>query len=267
MTHSFLKTKIQIGNTQGPLDYKLNQTVFHHDDVPAGKRIRKEQIQEWKKSKILDFSRSNWNQSSKPDKLVCERRQMENHVHDRSNVYQYNYRAESLDPLKNVEPIDKSTKFHITRQTPAQQTLLHTLKQQTRANKGYLHRTAEIPNHPTLDESIPWNTSTYAEQKTIDRNLEKITNHAKEWTSKVTNTLPTKTKYISPMESSILLQEKIRQQKYDGVFSTKNDVVRRPISVPIEPKEFKNRYLNEQPNRIQLNEHSGIWEKSRVENK
>ena len=41
---------------------------------------------------------------------------MENYVQDRSKMYQYNFRAESLDPLRNLEPIDKPTKFHISRQ-------------------------------------------------------------------------------------------------------------------------------------------------------
>ena len=44
-----------------------------------------------------------WSKSTKVEKPICESRRMENFVADRSGPYQYNYRAESLDPLKIIE--------------------------------------------------------------------------------------------------------------------------------------------------------------------
>jgi len=88
-THEFLKASIKIGNAKGPTNYQASQTVFHHDDIPPSKRERKHEVLEWKKSKLLSSERSSWDQSYLTDKPVCERRTMENHVHDRSNRYEF----------------------------------------------------------------------------------------------------------------------------------------------------------------------------------
>jgi len=42
----------------------------------------------------------NWNKSNQIEKPIYESRKMENFVHDRTFPYQYNFRAESLDPQR-----------------------------------------------------------------------------------------------------------------------------------------------------------------------
>ncbi len=112
----YLKAKIQIGNCKGPVSYKLEQTVFHHDDIPDDRRQRHNEINHWLKSKLLSEDRPAWKKTTDPGNPVCERRRMENFANDRSTAFQYNFRGESLDCLKVVEPIDKPTKLHISAQ-------------------------------------------------------------------------------------------------------------------------------------------------------
>ena len=58
----------------------------------------------------------------------CERRTMENYKADRSSAYRFNYRAESIDSLKQSELIDKPTKFHVSAQLESTALALKELK-------------------------------------------------------------------------------------------------------------------------------------------
>lgn len=148
---NFLKSKIQIGNSKGPITYTQKQTVFHHDDVPTTKRISHDEVVNWKNKTNLPhpisnnstatlknslktsnfpspplnsslttkynveaselpkthspnrlYERGEWNSSYKVNEAVpvIERKSTENYVHDHKK-FQYNYRAESLDSLRN----------------------------------------------------------------------------------------------------------------------------------------------------------------------
>ena len=44
-----------MGNNKSPIAYTKTQTVFHHDDIPENKRIRKNEVNAWIKSKILSL--------------------------------------------------------------------------------------------------------------------------------------------------------------------------------------------------------------------
>jgi hypothetical protein len=113
--HEFLKASIQFGNVKGPITYGSKVSVFHHDDIPEKARKRHNDIINWKKSTTLSTDKPGWT-SQGAHAVVCERRTMENHKHDRSGAYQYNYRAETLDSLRMAEPFDRPTKFHVSAQ-------------------------------------------------------------------------------------------------------------------------------------------------------
>jgi hypothetical protein len=264
--NDYLKAKIQIGNSKGPYNYNRSQTVFHHDDVPVSKRIRKEQVKEWAKSKILDPNRSDWQKSTHPNKPVVERRSMENHDHDRSHQYAYNYRAETVDSLRNLEPLDKSTKFHISTQLESTAREILAQRATSQVARGQFHRTQEMPVHPNLELKREWNSTIVLTTKEQEKGLDEKTKRAKSWTSKVNSTIAIKKEYISPMESTKLFQEAVRQQKFDGTFSTKEPVIR-PQTVPEVEMPFKNRYVNDRPQKVTLTEHSGVWERNKVDNK
>lgn len=260
--HPFLKSKIQIGNSKGPIQYGPAQSVFHHDDVPENKRLRKEEVLQWASSKILDPNRSAWNKSNDPNNPVCVRRQMENHVKDRSHQFAYNYRAETVDSLRNLEPVDKSTKFHISVQLESTAKNIVEQKKKNRVLNGQLHRTKEMPVHPNL-ENATWNTTTVLTKKELDSGLNNMTTRAKSWTGKVNMTLG-HSNYVTPIESTIIFQEQVRQKKADGEFDWRVKL-NRPKTPPEEIFETNNRYKNDPPVRIQTTEHSGTWGKSGVE--
>eukprot|EP01031_Cornospumella_fuschlensis_P040504 gene40504-49370_t len=263
---NFLKAKIQIGSVKGPISFSHDQTVFHHDDVPDRSRQRKEAVDGWKKSKILDPNYHSWSKSTKPIKPVVERRQMENYKQDRGSAYQYNYRAETLDSLKMVEPVDRSTKFHISAQLPSTIQKIQTLRATDRVQGGQLHRTQEMPVHPNLELARPWNNTTVLTVKEQGEGLNKMTDHAVEWSKKVTEILPQKKEYISPMKQVAIYQDKIRQMKLEGTFSAKLNI-NRPTSEPVDRTKLKNRFLTAKLQTLTQHVHSGTWDVNPLDGK
>lgn len=262
--HKFMKSKIQIGNVEGPLNYGRQQVVFHHDDVPPNKRERKAAVMEFKRSHTLDPTHNKWNKSTDPQNRACIRRQRENHVHDRSNAYQFNYRAETVDTLRNVAPIDKSTKFHISTQLPSTAKEILEIYKQDRLQRGQYNRTLEMPVHPNLADASPWNLSTVLTLKEQKTGLDNMTNHARVWTAEVTVTLPQKKEYIGPVKGFKILQDEIRQLKSEGLFSTKLKLTC-PYTEPATEEKRHNHLLNEKINKVSRFEHSGVWGKNKVD--
>lgn len=271
----FLRASIKIGNAKGPTNYQHSQTVFHHDDIPPDKRNRKHDVLEWKKSKILSIDKHNWNQSNQTDIPFCERRTMENHVHDRSNRYNYNYRSESVDYLRNKEAIDKPTKFHISQQLESTATnLIATTRSNLNNNlldTGYLKRTEPMPINPNLEGSKEWNASTTTvSRRQFQHKLEQMTQLAKETTAKKNLVFGTVFPYESPMESSIKYQEKVRLQKAEGRFD-RTLHIDRPATVPVDRTQLRNRYLVGKPGsgsgsgKYSTHEHSGVYEYNAAE--
>mmetsp|Transcript_10988 Transcript_10988/g.17913 ORF Transcript_10988/g.17913 Transcript_10988/m.17913 type:complete len:339 (-) Transcript_10988:157-1173(-) len=266
--HPYLRAKIQIGNVKGPVSYNLGQTVFHHDDIPESKRVRRNEIKAWTKSKTLSVEDPPWNKSSKPLKPVIIRRQAENYAQDRSKAYQYNYRSETLDYLRVVEPIDRPTKFHMSAQLETRALEINRIKSTNAVQSGRFTRTGEMPVHPNLEGKAPWNVSTEVNIKQKDLRLGAITDKAKEFTGKVNSKSSTfKSKpYVGPMNSVIELQNTIRKQKAEGNFSVAKPVYR-PTSAPIDRNVMKNRIPNEVPNKFVTHEHSGVYETNRIDGK
>ena len=262
-THDFARAKIQIGSCKGPVSYKLKQTVFHHDDIPEDKRARRNEIKAWTKSTTLSSERPNWTKSTDPGKPVVERRQMENFERDRGLPYQYNYRSEHIDYLKAVEPIDKPTKFHISTQLESRAFEIREIQDQDRVHKGNFNRTGEMPVHPRLEGEGPWNVSTYFERVDKDKRLEEITEKAKEFTKKRTDKILTKKPYVSPIQSTKILQKTVREMKSRGEFNA-DMAANRPGHEPVDRRTLVNRYAIEKLNKVTSSRHSGIWEKSRT---
>lgn len=262
-THEYLRAKIQIGNVKGPVSYNLEQTVFHHDDIPEAKRLRRNEVKAWAKSKLLSVDPPSWNKSSKPVLPVIVRRQAENYAKDRSSAYQYNYRAETLDSLRMVEPIDKPTKFHLSTQLESRALELKEIKTTNRIQNGYFARTGEMPVHPNLMDAEPWKVSTEISLKEKEEKLTKMTEKAKLWTSKVnTNGDTFKKPYAGPLQAAVDLQNTIRKQKEDGTFSVKKQV-NRPGSAPVDRTKLVNRLKVEKPTVYETTTHSGVYETNR----
>eukprot|EP00968_Pinguiococcus_pyrenoidosus_P013986 scaffold1272_cov250-Pinguiococcus_pyrenoidosus.AAC.78 len=172
--HDFLKAKFQIGSCKGPLNYSHSEAVFHPDDIPKGVQRKKERLLEWKRQHRSDaaarhaFSlasgsaklgqRLKWNISVEP--LPAEPvLQRSHHAHDRSNTYQYNFRAEVLPP-KNLPPATAPSKFTVS--TMSEKELSELTRQRTAEplRAGYASRTKELPVHPNLEAKEPWDYRT-----------------------------------------------------------------------------------------------------------
>ncbi|ETW04924.1 hypothetical protein H310_04024 [Aphanomyces invadans] len=157
-----LKTKFQIGGTQAPVNYKFQESCFHIDDTPPQKIAAKHEVQASLRSKILSTERPSWDQATTESCILrtnCYKRTFANGEMNHGNMYQYNYRAEKL-PDKYPTLLAKPTKFN--------QGILEVLQQDIkpgetfgdkRMQRGICKRTEELPNHPDLRDSVPWNSS------------------------------------------------------------------------------------------------------------
>ena len=303
----FLKPKQVIGSCKLPCNFKLTQAAFHHDDIPLVKRERKNEVKQWMKSKVLSIEQAGWCKSTEVDKSrnpICERRTMENFVHDRSKFYQYNYRAEVL-PDKLIPPIDKSQKFHITEQSPSMIAKLQEMRanDETGILRGKFKVTEEMPINPKLKDAVEWNNRTQYVRDEVEACGREFTKTALESTKLKhtrlfqTNLLGTSTvrpasegtreldgldiegegtrtspilattsslKYVSPMESSQNILEEVRRQKKEGTFSTKKTVFQK-VEEPVDRSKLRNRLAIEPSRKYKVTEHSGRWEFNPVE--
>ena len=79
--------------------------------------------------------------------------------HDRPNMYQYNYRAETLPP-KNLAVIPKPHKFKIDMMDPATRSTITMKRATDPVLAGRAMRTMEMPVNPKLVGKPGWNQST-----------------------------------------------------------------------------------------------------------
>lgn len=259
-----MRAKIKIGNCKGPVSYNLNQTVFHHDDIPDDRRQRHTEIKHWLKSKVLSEERSGWQKSTDAGNPVCVRRTMENFANDRSNAFQYNYRAETLDALRTVAAIDRPTKLHVSAQMESTAFEIRDERATCRVKNGNLNRTGEMPSHPKLEGALDWQVSTVINKPVVTKQLDAITDKALSWTRQVNASEQMRAKHTGPYQAAIILQNEIRRQKIAGTFSTDKQV-NRPLTVPVDRKKLRNRFALEKLNKQSSHQHSGVWEPSKVD--
>lgn len=263
----YLKARIQIGSCKGPITYGAKQTVFHHDDIPESRRERKKEVREWARSKILSVEKPEWRKSTEHGLYkMCERRQAENHVRDRSRPYQYNYRAETLEFANVVEPIDQPGKFHMSRTTTARAKEINEIQKKDRVQNGTFKRTQEMPIHPKLVDTPLWNSGTILNPKERDSNLERMTLESRAATAKHNRRIGQSTKYKTPYEQSTDINDSVRKMKATGTFNKEEDHTH--IHHNTEGKEkivFKNRNAVESSRKYATTRHSGIWELNKAE--
>jgi hypothetical protein len=193
----------------------VNQTTIHRNDIPDDKKARVEEVNNWRKSKVLQKNQS-WNQSTQNLNPV-KSRSMENHVQDRANAYAYNFRAESLDPQRIEESIDKPTKFHLSRTSVSSAKLYQTKQLNNSIQQGHLRRTEELPINVNLIDKEGWNSMTSYSNKDNDLKLIAVTNKSKTFTGTVSKRL-NPVDYIGPMKAEKLYQKSLRKSKSDGSF-------------------------------------------------
>ena len=262
----FLKARIQIGSCKGPISYQAKQTVFHHDDIPEARRERKREVREWARSKILSVEKPEWSKSTVAGLYpVCERRQAENHIRDRSQPYQYNYRAETLEYAHIVEPIDQPHKFHLSRTTTAKAMEIAAIQKSNRVQNGYFKRIQEMPTHPKLENVVAWNNSVSPSPKERETTLQRMTLESRAATAKVTKRVGTSEKYKTPFEQSKEIADEVRKLKRTGKFNKEEDHTHHHAAVEQQKVSVKNRNAVESSRKYKTNHHSGVWEFNKAE--
>ena len=206
-----------------------------------------------------------WNKSTYINKKLTERRKMENHVLDPSKRFAYNFRAEELDTLRN--PSNNNQEHY--------DILVKTTK-----------KTTEMPNSYRLHESKAWNTeSHYAglsllASKEMKKVFEERSLKSVDW-CKTRNSKLLPDSYINPMESSLLLQEQVRELKRSGNFKDRLDagMTTSLNGTSSQSRAFQSsqnvapsstqviKYSNNKSRAYQVNKHSGVWEFNRIENR
>lgn len=153
---AFLRAKFQIGGATGPKDFGRQQQVFHKDDIPDAKLANVAGVAAWKKERSQKCGvPARWTTSVLPKDVLCVKRTRMNMERDRSNMYQYNFRAEVLPP-KNVEYVAQPSKFVVANVSPATAARVAAAKAGSRLLSGAHKRTEEMPVHPKLAGLPGW---------------------------------------------------------------------------------------------------------------
>ena len=148
------------------------------------------------------MSPNKWNKSTYIHKPPTERRKMENYVDDHGKRFAYNYRAEELDVLKNPDSTNREH-YDILVKT----------------NKSM----EEMPNSTKIHNKIPWNFECHYDglpllaSKEMKRVYAEKGLKSMEW-CKTRNIKMLPKTYVNPIESSLLIQENVRELKRNGTF-------------------------------------------------
>lgn len=258
----YLTTKACVGTCKSPMNYKLEESCFRNRDIDVTKSKRVAEVNEWAKSKILNPEPS-WNLSVQAGKPTVESRTMENFVEDRSRAFAYNYRAESLDPVRIQEPIDKPTKFHLSRTSVSAATTNRNRQSSDPIQVGIFRRVEEIPVNVKLSDKVEWNSLTTHSTKEREMRLVSLTNESKTNTTKISKFL-SKANYISPAAREEICQKTLREQKCAGTFDPASRFAKEAVENRSMPKHYG---TARKSTRYSTSEHSGVWELNKAENR
>jgi hypothetical protein len=258
----YLTTKACVGACKSPMNYKLEDNCFRNGDIDQTKSKRVAEVNEWAKSKILN-SEPTWNLSVQAGKPTVESRTMENFVGDRSRAFAYNYRAESLDPVRIQEPIDKPTKFHLSRTSVSAATTNKNRQLSDPIHEGIFRRVEEIPVNVKLSDKVEWNSMTSHSTKEREMRLVSLTNESKTNTSKNSKFL-SKANYISPTAREEICQKTLREQKCAGTFDPALRSAKEAAENTSLPKHYS---TARKSTRYSTSRHSGVWELNKAENR
>ena len=256
----YLTTKACVGTCKSPMNYKLEESCFRDNHIDETKSKRVAEVNEWAKSKILNPEPS-WNLSVQAGKQAVESRTMENFVGDRSRAFAYNYRAESLDPLRIQEPVDKPTKFHLSRTSVSAATTNKNRQLGDPIQVGIFRRVEEIPVNVKLSDKVEWNSMTSHSSKEREMRLVSLTNESKTNTTKNSKSL-SKSNYISPTAREELCQKMLREQKCAGTFDPASRLAKEAVENKYLPKHYG---TARKSTRYSTSEHSGVWELNKAE--
>ena len=272
----FLRARPRIGSCKVPVSYSAQQVVFHHDDIPEVRRQRVKEVKDWASSKLLSIDRRPWTKSTLPDGAppVCERRQAENAERNRANPYAYNFRAETLDYAKLVQPIDRPSKFRMSLQTESEVMEIARIMEQDPVQRGILKRTEEMPVHPDLLSKTPWNNGVVLSVSAQQASLDRMNVKSRQSTKRVNDMLVFSSKgYVRPVDQVILINQRLREEKKQGHKASSVKISHIPQAddgvkggdEEIDRKSLRNRQAIEPSRKYSSYRHSGTWEFNPIE--
>jgi len=145
-----LKAKYKIGAATGPMNFARGQKVFIKEETHASKLKNVEELAAWKKERSGRCGVApKWEQTTAKPDVIIPKRTRENHVHDRSHSFQYNYRAEVL-PEKNLPHIPKPHKWGVNQHSQEFKETVRAARSADRRHQGVHKRTEEMPVNPRL---------------------------------------------------------------------------------------------------------------------
>ena len=239
-----------MGSCRGPQSFKRGDTVFHRDDIPADRQARAAEVRRWKAKATakVGISRPNWNPSAhyEPPRLRVR-------VVSEGNplaAFQYNYRAEVL-PAKPPPLLSKCKSNLKLNTTTKSMEMELTRKREEYMSGAILHpkRTQEMPVHPQLANSKPWNSSTEVLLKDLDARRDSITRNAKDYMRRRARTA-SYTEGVRRSRSSQFAKSQ-QQEKHASSGETMDELQR---------KEAYNHLAKTAVSRYKVRFHSGIFE-------
>ena len=267
----FLQAKPRIGSCKNPVNYAAAQVVFHKDDIPESRRARKLEVREWASSQILSIKRKPWTKETMTGlHPLCERRQAENQKGDRSKPYVFNFRAETLDFARTAPPIDRPSKFKLSRQLDTEVARLQELHSSDPVQRGQFKRTQEMPTHPKLVDALAWDPRTVLPAAEQAVNLARMTARSRAATAKVNGSLGLTREYMSPESQVCSINETVRSQKRDGTFSRSEQLAshtkhEQEVPLAVYRRSLRNRQALEPSRKYSTYAHSGTWELNATE--
>jgi hypothetical protein len=255
----FLKSKYQIGSVNGPLDFGRKQVAFHRDDINPQKLKNVEDLREWKMERSNKCGyQPRWNNSNQPENIIAIKRSRENSDHDRSNMYQYNYRAEVLPP-KNVMHIPNPGKWGVTSFSKELIESIEMQKAGSRLLQGQYKRTEEMPVNPKLEGKSEWSKESRASRQELISRAKKQSEASKRSSVRGMQSLDPE-EYLTPQEKYESFRDGVRTLKTAGL--TKGYIASLNAKEDI-PKH--NRLAKESSSKERTFHHSGVYEYNRTE--
>mmetsp|Transcript_55461 Transcript_55461/g.109960 ORF Transcript_55461/g.109960 Transcript_55461/m.109960 type:complete len:336 (+) Transcript_55461:64-1071(+) len=260
VTPTYLKAKYQVGSNTGPRNFQRKQTVFHKDYIPEAKLSNVAAVNAWKKERSNKCGvPERWNTSVlKPD-ILCVKRSRENNDHDRSHMYEYNFRSEVLPP-KNLPHIPPQSKWVVDGTSAELKAAVETAKAGSRLYSGSFKRTEEMPVNPKLNGLQAWRPESRANKQELLGLARKEATLASRSSERGKQALgaPGGAGYATPEQRYSDFRRQVRVLKSAGLTEGYAATVEAKEAIPKH-----NRLAKEASRKTRSFEHSGVFEREK----
>jgi hypothetical protein len=202
-----LKARTRVGSSGTAVHYAPSDRAFHPTDVPQHARLARQAARE-------HSSKTEWDSTCTPARgRQTERYTLKQHA---ASEFTYNYRAETLPPLRPVsrDPFGRVQKIDLSAVSewcvpPLLNLRLLDFKGVCQSLQGPLRRVQEMPTHPALDSKMPW-SATPLTPRQYERSLSSLTTASLSHTAAVRGALLSRTQPTSLLQRERAFMEHLR---------------------------------------------------------